>query len=669
MSQKFFNRWSAAEQEGIMSILFGILKQHDGIVLDQQLREFGSTTSRYAPEGTIAIAAGCVGMGFQPYSTTSRSALEQQPRRDHAGNLLTFDGRLDNHETLRETLHVEDAAATDSELVLAAYRQWNDECFRCFVGDWALALWDARSKRLYLARDHAGTRTLYFQKRKDSLVWATYVDTFFAGNAEQTVDETYVAAYLAGAPRQDRTPYANIRAVPPAHVLIASERSLTLKRHWSWIANDRIRYKNSGDYDAHFLHLFGQSVARRAAQGEPILAQLSGGMDSTSIVCMSDHLRWQADPHSTLLDTVSYYDDTEPSWNEKPYFTITEAHRGQTGLHVNVSIPRRSFQPAASASGEVFYRWPGFDKESWEHEQRLYEQLQSYGYRVLLSGIGGDELLGGVPTPIPELSDTLAAGDLVGLFRKATRWCVKTHTPVFHMLADVFRSTCALYLPMHSDRVPPPSWMSPRLNRLLEELPSYTPDSERLFGLCPSAIFAGRAWLSVLESLPSHNPEFFSRYEYRYPYLDRDLVDFLLRVPREQLVQPGRRRAMMRRALAGIVPEEILERKRKGFIARQPLAVLQNSPAAIRALFADPLVAVNGWIDLKELQRSVERITSGQDTDSWPAFQRLAAMEIFLRSIAACAPQASLEQHEPADGVRAEFHLLRNDTASVEDAQ
>jgi hypothetical protein len=133
----------------------------------------------------------------------------------------------------------------------------------------------------------------------------------------------------------------------------------------------------------------------------------------------------EADPHNILLDTVSYYDDTEPSWNERHYFTVTEAHRGQVGLHVNVSVSRRSFQPAASSSGEIFYRWPGFDKESWEHEQRLYEQLQPYGYRIFLSGIGGDELLGGVPTPIPELSDTLAAGNLVRLFRKATQWCIK----------------------------------------------------------------------------------------------------------------------------------------------------------------------------------------------------------------------------------------------------
>jgi asparagine synthase (glutamine-hydrolysing) len=609
-------------------------------------------------------------MGFQPYHTTSRSALDHQPRCDDAGNLLTFDGRLDNREILRETLHIENTAVTDSELVLAAARQWNEECFGHFVGDWAIALWNPTSRRLYLARDHAGTRTLYFQKRDDSLVWATYVDTFFADGSSPSVDETFVAAYLAGASRQDRTPYANIRAVPPACVLIAGERGITFKRHWNWIANNRIRYKNSGDYDAHFLHLFGQSVARRTAPGEPILAQLSGGMDSTSIVCMSDHLRRQACPHSNLLDTVSYYDDSEPSWNEKPYFAVTESQRGRVGLHLNVSIPRRSFQPAASASGEMHYRWPGFDKESGENEERLYEQLQPYGYRVLLSGIGGDELLGGVPTPIPDLSDSLVAGDLAGLFLKTTRWCARSRTPIFHMLWDVLRSSCALYLPLQSDWVTPPPWMSPQLNRLLQEEPSVALDSGRHLGLRPSTVFAGRAWSSVLESLPSHNPEYFSRYEYRYPYLDRDLVDFLLRVPREQLVQPGRRRAMMRRALVGIVPEEILERKRKGFIARQPLAVLQNSAAAIRALFADPLVAANGWVDPKELQKCVERITSGRDTESWPAFQRLAAIEIFLKSIgAAIAPPLSAEQHEPQYGISARLHLMHNDSTFLEGAR
>jgi asparagine synthase (glutamine-hydrolysing) len=653
-----------------MSILFGICKPHDCIVQDRELREFGSATLRYAPEGTFAAGAGSAGMGFQPYHTTSRSSLEHQPRFDNAGNMLTFDGRLDNHKFLRETLHIEDTAATDSELVLAAYRQWNDECFRHFVGDWALALWNAKRKRLYLARDHAGTRTLYFQRRNESLVWATYIDTFFAGGVWQSVDETFVAAYLAGAPRRDRTPYANIRAVPPANVLIAGERGITFKRHWNWIANNRIRYKNSGDYDAHFLHLFGQSVARRTAPGEPILAQLSGGMDSTSIVCMSDHLRRQADPQSALLDTISYYDDSEPSWNEKSYFTITESQRGRAGLHLDVSISRRSFQPAASASGEMHYRWPGFDKESGENEQRLYEQLQPYGYRVLLSGIGGDELLGGVPTPIPDLSDSLVAGDLAGLFLKTMRWCARSRTPIFHMLWDVLRSTCALYRPLQPERVRSPSWMSPRLNRLVHEEPSHALDSGRHLGLRPSTIFAGRAWSSVLDSLPSHNPEYFARYEYRYPYLDRDLVDFLLRVPREQLVQPGRRRAMMRRALVGIVPEEILERKRKGFIARQPLAVLENSAAAIQALFAHPLVAAKGWVDPKELQNCVERITSGRDTDSWPAFQRLAAIEIFLGSInAAPADRPSHEYLEPQHGIRSGFHLVRNDHMFVEDAR
>jgi asparagine synthase (glutamine-hydrolysing) len=92
------------------------------------------------------------------------------------------------------------------------------------------------------------------------------------------------------------------------------------------------------------------------------------------------------------------------------------------------------------------------------------------------------------------------------------------------------------------------------------------------FGLRPSAVCNGQGWWITLETLPHLSPPLLSRHEYRYPYLDRDLVDFLFRVPREQLLRPGRRRSLMRRALKDIVPVEILERRRKAFVARGTIA-------------------------------------------------------------------------------------------------
>jgi asparagine synthase (glutamine-hydrolysing) len=88
-----------------------------------------------------------------------------------------------------------------------------------------------------------------------------------------------------------------------------------------------------------------------------------------------------------------------------------------------------------------------------------------------------------------------------------------------------------------------------------------------------------------------------ARYRFTYPYLDRDLLEFLVAIPREQLVRPGQRRSLMRRALAGIVPAEILARKRKAFVARRPLVLLATNRIPIERLLHEPLLAACGWID------------------------------------------------------------------------
>src|SRR5208337_841715 len=109
------------------------------------------------------------------------------------------------------------------------------------------------------------------------------------------------------------------------------------------------------------------------------------------------------------LDTISYYDDSEPNWNERPYFTKVEEKRGRTGWHVNVGaqdsenapVPR---QAPASAYGR-FVATPGYDGRTSPY---LRMCMASQGNRVVLSGIGGDEVMGGVPTPVPELENLLA---------------------------------------------------------------------------------------------------------------------------------------------------------------------------------------------------------------------------------------------------------------------
>ena len=147
-------------------------------------------------------------MGFQPFHTTKRSHLEGQPATDAHGNQLALDGRIDNYQDLRRELNLSAVDISDSQLVLAGFLRWGEDCFSRFIGDWAIALWSTADHLLYLARDHAGTRTLYFRNSSGRLQWSTYLEALVRDDATPSINEEYAACYLGSRPIRDLTPYA-----------------------------------------------------------------------------------------------------------------------------------------------------------------------------------------------------------------------------------------------------------------------------------------------------------------------------------------------------------------------------------------------------------------------------------------------------------------------------
>ncbi len=115
---------------------------------------------------------------------------------------------------------------------------------------------------------------------------------------------------------------------------------------------------------------------------------------------MADLIRSEGGEVTNLFDTLSYYDDSEPTWDERPYFEVIERHRNKPGFHIDVRATADCFrEPTLLTGDELFY--PGIDQDSVN--RRLFmDDLVGHRYRVILSGKGGDELLGGVPTPYPE---------------------------------------------------------------------------------------------------------------------------------------------------------------------------------------------------------------------------------------------------------------------------
>jgi asparagine synthase (glutamine-hydrolysing) len=236
-----------------MSILFGVRWAGHESVDEGCLARLAQTTGRYAPDGTFVEVKANVGMGFQPYHTHERTKLEVQPLADASGNMLAFDGRLDNHEELHRSLDLPSTVTPDSEIALAAFRRWGVHCFSRFVGDWAIALWSNADRTLHLVRDHAGTRSLYYEVVDGRIVWSTCLDTFLSDQAPRDLDETYIAHYLASQPTHNLTPYKRIHAVPAAHCVQIQGDTIRCTPHWSWMAKDEIRYRTDAQYEEHFL--------------------------------------------------------------------------------------------------------------------------------------------------------------------------------------------------------------------------------------------------------------------------------------------------------------------------------------------------------------------------------------------------------------------------------
>lgn len=613
-----------------MSNIFGIWQMDGAVLGSDEIANLTRPTCQYAPDGSFSKIAGSIAVGVQPYYTNERAKLDTGPTYAFNGDLVTLDGRIDNHRELCTMLGISEKDNTsDSEIVLRAFEHWGSGCFAKFIGDWALALWMPRDRTLFLARDHAGTRTLFYHHTKGVVIWSTHLDSFFYGHQRNyKLSVAYMGGYLAGISCGDSTPYEGIRSVLPGHVVTINADRQTTTPYWQPVVVDRIRYNRDTDYEDHFRSLFQQAVRRRIDAGAPILAHLSGGIDSSSIVCMADCL-YQSEEDGRLqrLDTVSYFDDSEPSWNERPFVSMVEEQRGKTGFHLDHSFIEHQFE-SSDVSKRSFV--PGRDLASDLREETFERLPQASRYRVILSGVGGDELLGGVPTPLPELGDLLVSGQMLGFLERSAAWGIASRTSLWHLIGQTSHYLWSLSHHQEHSMGHFPAWGTNHLRALCQTISPITGHSSLPF--LPSALESASGWYAVLGAIAQTPPPSIIRREYRYPYLDRDLVEFLLCVPREQLVRPGRRRYMMRNALKGIVPSGVLERRRKAFITRSPLLALQSARERIFTLFKKSILAGMQLIDTPKFLHLIDLASTGEDLPQLAGISRAILLELWLQS-------------------------------------
>lgn len=342
-------------------------------------------------------ADGGVGLGEQHHALPPPAPSLETGEAD--GLAIAAWARLDDRRALCGALGVPQCA--ERELILRAYRRWGVECPRHLLGDYAFAIFDGRRQRLFCARDHAGIRPFYYAQASGRFVFASALESVLAGpGVDRRLDEATVATYLKfvgwGTWTASRTFFDAVRMLPAGHSLVVERGRRAVRprswRHWRPEDAPALAPASDDDYAGAFLDLYGKAVRDRLAAPGRTAVHLSGGLDSSSMaVLASRELRQQGRPPPVAFSWL-------PRSSKRTRFAtaaaglefgLVEAVSAQEGLVVeHVAVTPEQISDAL-AGGDAAH--PSAHTNLLD--AAVQRQAVAQGVRVLLSGYGGDQAI------------------------------------------------------------------------------------------------------------------------------------------------------------------------------------------------------------------------------------------------------------------------------------
>lgn len=500
-----------------------------------------------------------------------------------------WDGRLDNRDDLLLQLSGKlEADVGDHELAVRAFERWGVDGLRKLIGDWSFTFWNADEQMLCLARDYMGVRPFYYCASERSVMWSSNLgELVLRSGRVQALSESFVAAYLAQQFSCELTPYQGIAGVPPGWCLTFSTGTRQDHRRTQFwrLRPGRLRYRDRGQYEEHLRALWFDAVRSRLNTMGDVWAELSGGLDSSSVVCTADLSIKAGKTPASRLRLASHATLHSIEGDERRFIAEVERQVGVAAVilgvedHADCVDERWGWVTPLAARGVGLAR---------------VRHIEAAGGRVVLSGRGGDAVMGCEPDNSVAVLDDLAEGCWLKAAKEIRLWSRASQKPFIELAFNLARTSL---------------WRS-------SDIPS---SKRRLAAAIQSFASDGRL------NLPNQPPGMV----FAYPFFHRPLVEFVLAIPGEELSAPGELRSLMRRAFAGFVPARILQRTSKGYY---PPASARAARAAAVALgpAARFEVVQRGWIDPAALEAATRRAIDGAAKDS-ANLRRVLRLEEWLR--------------------------------------
>jgi len=532
-----------------------------GDVDEEALRRMEAGLNRNGPDGAYRHKSPAIGMVYRAFHTNRESRFETQPFVARTGQIVCWDGRLDNRNQLINDLHHQlTNDRTDAALVMTAYCNWGAEFLSKLIGDFALALWEPQTSKLILARDFVGPRTLYYQMNESRVIWSTQLQTLIdVVGTSRELDDEYIAGFLTKLPEGGLTPYRQFKSVPPGHSVIIERGQCRIQSFWQPDVLARIRYRSDREYEEHFSDLFRESVRCRLRTDGPAWAELSGGMDSSPIVCVANDLINLGDAQASALATVSRVYDEAGKSDERKYIKPVEERIGRCGLHLRED----QYRLLAPWPDNYVPCIPTHVANFAAYYSALDKAMKLSGARVLLSGLGGDELQLGDGEPFSELIDLLCQGRLWSLHRRLCAWIENSEESYFKF---AWRHVCSSLLPrrlqLSRQRVISKlcQFYNPGFVRRMDLRNRLFANQRDFRGATPGFRYRANYFLYTTRQLSAGFWQELCDVEFSYPFTHKPLVEFMLAIPPEQHARPHESKSLVRRALRDLLPAELIER-------------------------------------------------------------------------------------------------------------
>jgi asparagine synthase (glutamine-hydrolysing) len=519
-----------------------------------------------------------IALGHRRLSILDLSPLGHQPMQDPVtGSWIVYNGEIYNFRELRRELEhegVEFKSHCDTEVILAAYREWGEAALTRLNGMFAFALWDAPKKQLLLARDPMGIKPLYYCQSGQTFVFASEIRALLrTGLVPRKADPTAVLSYLAfGSVYEPWTMLEAVRAVPPGHVLLLENGSLRSREYWNLLqtssqsVSEKVS-RNGKNATDELPAVLRDAVLSHLVSDVPVGLFLSGGIDSSALVALLSQNGVRANTFSLVFEEAEF---------DEGQYSREVARRFGTEHH---EIPV-SQQETLGVLPEAL---TAMDQPTIDgiNTYLVSAKTRAAGMKVALTGLGADEMFAGYSNfrRVPKMENFVRR---FGRLPSFARRPVAASAAIFAGKSD--RNRKLADMTAEQDSIIHPYFLARRLfgqeecERLFAA-PSFEASEQSLDGMLRKCAAEARSLDSVnrvsyLESIfymrntLLRDSDFMSMahgLELRVPFLERTLVETCFHIPGPRKLEGNSPKSLLLASLDVELPQEVVNRPKRGF--------------------------------------------------------------------------------------------------------